>query len=360
LLRPHVAAARKVARAETPLQPWSLPAEAPGDPIELARALMAAAVLAPSTWNTQPWRFEMDGALRVVADTRRALPALDPDQKQMMMSLGAALENLLVAARAYGLRPTVSYFPRGTSNPLVAEVAWSHGDTRRDRGLFQAITERRTNRQEYDGRGIFPQNRSQLIAQVSEECRIHWMDSPEAIRALAEVCRDAAEARTLDRRAAAEQFAWMRRGDDDARTRGDGVTVSSLDYGGPARWLAGRYFNPNSWFLRFGAETAGRVARGAMRSAGAVALLTATRRDEGAWLRGGQCFERFALKATQLGIAQHPLNEAIADERFRDDVLRRFGAAGQEPLMLVRLGHAKRPRPTVRRAVALVSSFRNS
>jgi hypothetical protein len=97
-----------------------------------------------------------------------------------------------------------------------------------------------------------------------------------------------------------------------------------------------------------------------MLSAGAVALLTTARRDEGGWLRGGQCFERFALKATQLGIAHHPMNEAIGDERFRDDVLRRFGATGQEPLMLVRVGHAKRTHPTVRRAVAQVSSFRNS
>ena len=45
-----------------------------------------------------------------------------------MISLGAALENLLITARAYGLRPTVSYFPRGAGNPEVAEVTWANGD----------------------------------------------------------------------------------------------------------------------------------------------------------------------------------------------------------------------------------------
>ena len=89
-------------------------------------------------------------------------------------------------------------------------------------------------------------------------------------------------------------------------------------------------------------------------------LLTSTQTGDSAWLVGGQAYERFALRATALGIAHHPINDAIDAERFRGDVLRRFTALGEEPLMLVRLGHAKRPDPSVRRSVAYVASFRNS
>ena len=360
-LRPHLAWAKQAARGLPAIQPWVIPAVAPRDPIELTRALIGAAVLAPSTWNTQPWRFEVDGdRIRVVADTRRALPVIDPGQKGLLISLGAALENLLVAARAYGLRPTVSYFPYGQGSPTVAEVTWMHGDVRRDRGLFQAIPERRTNRREYDERGIFPQNRAQLLAQIPEDFRMHWLDDRGAIRDLGNLARDAAEARVLDHRAEAEQMAWMRFGDDAAARRGDGVTVDALEYGGPARWLAGRYFHPESWFLRFGAQAAGKRARGGFRSAGAVVLLTAMHGGENSRLVGGQVYERFALKATQLGIAHHPVNEPIDIERFRPEVMRRFNVTGEEPLMLVRLGHAKRPDPSVRRSVAYVASFRNS
>ena len=360
-LRPHLAWAKKAARWLPAIQPWEIPAAAPHDPVELTRALIGAAVLAPSTWNTQPWRFEVDGdRIRIVADARRSLPVIDPGQKSMMISLGAALENMLVTARAYGLRPTVTYFPYGPGNPAVAEVTWTHGDARRDRALFQAIPERRTNRREYDGRGIFPQNRAQLLAQIPEDFRMHWIDDREAIHALGNIARDAAEARVLDYRAEAEQMTWMRFGEDDAARRGDGVTVDALEYGGPARWLAGRYFHPESWFLRFGAQAAGKRARGGFRSAGAIALLTALRGDENSRLVGGQVYERFALKATQLGIAHHPVNEPIDIERFRPEVLRRFSATGEEPLMLVRLGHAKRPEASMRRSVAYVASFRNS
>ena len=54
----------------------------------------------------------------------------------------------------------------------------------------------------------------------------------------------------------------------------------------------------------------------------------------------------------------------VEDEKFPVAEIRAAGyeplVNGQEPLMLVRLGGAKRPKPSARRAVALVASFRNS
>jgi nitroreductase len=352
--------ARAGGRDKAHLQTWSLALEPPTEPVELARALIAAAVLAPSDWNCQPWRFEVDGTIRIVADRRRGLPALDPTGRGMMISLGAALENLLVAARAYGLRPTVTYFPRGLADPVVAEVSWATGDARRDRGLFHSIPLRRTNRRVFDGRGIFPENRAQLAAQVPESYRMYWMDSEDDIRELAELGRAAAEARAQNDRMAAEQFEWTRFGDDDALKRGDGITVDALEYGGLSRWFSRRYLDPKSRMNRFGVEATGRRAHSCLRTAGAVALLVSEKAGVSAWLMGGQAYERVALKATQLGIAHQPINEAIDIPDLRAELLRRFGVASGEPLMLVRLGHAKRPDPAPRRSVAMVAAFKNT
>ena len=111
-LAPSLAWARRAASTLPSLQPWTLPSVLPANPIEAGRALVGAAVLAPSHWNAQPWRFEVDAdELRVLLDPRRVLPLDDPDQRFAQMSLGAALENLLVAARAWGQQPTVRYLP---------------------------------------------------------------------------------------------------------------------------------------------------------------------------------------------------------------------------------------------------------
>jgi hypothetical protein len=361
-LRPHVALARKVARSVPPLQPWSLPGEPPADPTELARAIVAAAVLAPSHWNAQPWRMEVSGgAIRLLPDSRRALSVTDPDRVSMMMSLGAALENMLVTMRAYGFRPMVTYHHEGEGNgAAVAEVKWVAADRRRDRDLFLAIPERRTNRRKYDGRGIFMQNRSALMASVPSDLRLHWLDDQDQIHELGDLVHEATRALSLDRKAQAERVSWMRFSDGEARRTGDGITMDALDLGGPARWFARRYFDADSRFLGLGAGSAGKQAREAVRSSGALALLSMPRGAGVSPLLAGQAYERFALRATRLGIAHQPLRAPIESANHRADLLRAFGALGEDPLLLVRLGHARRPPASMRRAVSVVASFRNS
>src|SRR5262245_33762018 len=113
MLRPHAALAKRAAPPPTSLQPWALPTEAGSTPVDVARSLIGAAILAPSHWNTQPWRFESEGqTIRIVVDRQRALREIDPDGRSLYLSVGAALENLLIAARSYGLRLTAPSRPR--------------------------------------------------------------------------------------------------------------------------------------------------------------------------------------------------------------------------------------------------------
>lgn len=359
-LRPGAAWAKKLAATAPSLQPWSLPDSPPENGLDLARAVIGAAVLAPSHWNTQPWRMETEGeSIRLVVDPSRSLPALDPDQRSMFIALGAALENMLIALRAYGRQPNVEYLPDGGAKTVAARVTWTVAEARRDRVLFSAIPLRRTNRRDYDERGIYMQNRAALSAQVPGEVRIHWIDERDRINALADLVQEATEAQMRDRRVQNEQFAWMRF-DDQARKRGDGIKVDDLEYGGPALWFAGRTLNPGSMFARFGQGSTVRHARGAVRSSGALALLAIANGNPRTWINGGQAYERLALRATTLGIAHQPIHAPIETPRFRSDLAKAFGAIGEEPLMMLRLGHAKAPNPSVRRSVAMVASFRSS
>ena len=48
-----------------------------------ARSLLRYAILAPSGHNTQPWLFRLTGAgVEVRADRRRALPVVDPHDRE--------------------------------------------------------------------------------------------------------------------------------------------------------------------------------------------------------------------------------------------------------------------------------------
>jgi hypothetical protein len=358
-IRPLEAWARR-AEPGVALQPWSVPREMPGSTLDTVRALIGAGVLAPSDWNAQPWRFEVEGPqIRIVADPARTLPVTDPDRRGMMLGLGAALENMLVTARAYGLRPVVMYLPNEGANGVMAELTWTLGDQQRDRGLFSSIIERRTNRHDYDGRAIFTQNRVQLSAQVPDGIGLHWIDDRDRMRRVADLTHEATHAQMSDTRAQAEQYSWLRF-DGEEKKRGDGVPVDALEFAGPAQWFASRYFNPKSMFLGFGMDSSAKQARSQVRSSGALALLTASRKDEGTRLMAGQTFERLALRATSLGIAHHAMSAPIEVEKYRAPLLAEFGATGEDPLLLIRLGHAKPPKPSPRRAVSLVATYRNT
>jgi len=342
------------------LQSWRLPTDPPPAGLELVRGLIGAAVLAPSDWNSQPWYFEAGPErIRLLADPQRALPHSDPDRRGAFVALGAALENLLVAARAWGLQPAVDYLP-DAARGAVADVTWSDAGARRDRDLFGAITERRTNRRNYDGRRPLPHVRAQLTAQVADGSSLVWLDDHDGLRDLGQLVHDAVHAQVSDRSVQAEHQLWLRHDRRDAARRGDGVPVEALAMSGPANWFAGSYYDPTSWFLRFGAGSLAKRAREAVRTAGAAALLVAPSREGAAWLQGGQAYERLVLKATQLGLAHQPLNAPIGVERFRPALLRRFGLAGGEPLVLVRFGRDQRVAHTPRRAVALVSNLRGA
>jgi hypothetical protein len=70
----------------------------PGMTADQVLDALRAAGLAPSTHNTQPWRFRVaEGAFEVWADPSRRLPIVDPDDRQLRLACGAAMFNLRLA-----------------------------------------------------------------------------------------------------------------------------------------------------------------------------------------------------------------------------------------------------------------------
>src|SRR5918995_4037122 len=98
---------------------------------EQLRFLLRYAIVAPSTRNTQPWRFGVEENQVVVrADLSRAQPVADDDRRELYLSLGCAIENLLVAAEQFGFRHSIAYFPCYPDERVVATIAFLPGGHR--------------------------------------------------------------------------------------------------------------------------------------------------------------------------------------------------------------------------------------
>ena len=83
-----------------------------GLPEPVTRRVVAAAGMAPSLFNTQPWKFRLrPDRIEVHADVGRRLIATDPEDRELRIACGAALFNLRLAVHAHGVTPVVCLAP---------------------------------------------------------------------------------------------------------------------------------------------------------------------------------------------------------------------------------------------------------
>src|SRR5918912_3713151 len=93
-----------------------------GNASEKLRFILKYAVLAPSGHNTQPWifRINQNDTVELYADRTRALAVVDPDDRELVISCGAALFHLRLAIRHFGYTDITELFPHSEDKDLLA------------------------------------------------------------------------------------------------------------------------------------------------------------------------------------------------------------------------------------------------
>lgn len=301
-----------------------------------ARFLLRYAILAPSSHNTQPWKFAIRGhEIHVYADPTRWLRVADPDKREMYLSLGCALENLLLAAERFGLGHRVSYFPLPRNEDLVASVSLDAGGVPsglRDPALFRAMTSRRTNHKVYEQRPVPTALQERLKACCGDEAIDLYLTSHAETK-------DAVHRLVVQ--ADAVQFA-------DASFREElGYWIGQGVFGAP--WLLAKMGQLAVTHVNVGKSTAKRDTV-ALMSAPVLGLLTSRRNDRESQVRAGQAFERVFLMATTLGLSLQPVSQIVEVPETRATLTDLLPMIDRHPMQPFRLGFAAPERdPTPRR-----------
>lgn len=297
---------------------------------EQAQFLLRYAILAPSTHNSQPWAFAVDGGtVDVYADESRWLEVADPDGRELYVSVGCAVENLVVAAAHFGFEATVDVAPE-TDPSLAARVTLREADPS-PAGLFPAITERRTNHGVYEDRPLPVEFVDRLGAAADEPgVELYLVDDEATREELAE----------LQARADERLF------EDPAYREELGHWIGSGALG--ARWLTARIGQLAVTHLDLGDREAKKNSK-LVTSAPAMALLTTDANDRAAQVEAGRTFERAWLFATVEGVAVHPMNQIRQVSDLKRELVERLDLADRSLQVLFRLGYAapeetRRPR----------------
>ena len=286
--------------------------------------LLRYAILAPSARNTQPWAFSVQGnRVHLIADIRNTQPVADPDRRELYISIGCALENLLVAAEHFGFGHRVAYFPEPGGPDLVATATFEPGGTPSDARAGATLASILTR---HNDDGVFRPApvpewlRMRLLACCTDpDLQIlltgdrpfrHWIDALtlEADRT------DFAD--PLFRR---ELKYWI----------GRGVFGSP-----PVREQLQRAASPQVDL----AEHVARRDHAIVESAALLGLICALGDSHHLHVRVGQLFERLWLTATAMGVSINPMSQTMRHPRLRATVGEMLPSSGWTPQHFFRVG----------------------
>jgi hypothetical protein len=304
------------------------------------RTLVEAATAAPSIHNSQPWRF-LVGPRRIelYADPRRQLPIADASGRSLLISCGAALFNLRVAAAHLGFHPRVRLLP--SENPThVATVEVDHRHSRPgllDK-LYPAIWARRTNRHPFWSRRLPASALGRLVEAVAcENAVVRIYDDPDEVARIVDLLHDAEFEERNNPVGVAERTSWLA-----AEPRDDGVPMESL---GPVPKQTGAAFRDLANGARLTRPTA------SFETTPTVATLSTKHDGPVDWVHAGQALERLLLVATKQGLAASFMNQPLEQPDLRWLTRSPMTGLGYTQ-MLMRIGYGVPVAPTPRRPIA--------
>lgn len=309
-------------------------------------AIIRYATLAANSHNTQPWKFAIHAdQIEIHPDLTRTLPVVDHQNRSLWISLGCALENLVLAARAYGYETEISYPQNDTPYIRVRLLI----DSPLRSPAFEAIPFRQNTRSEYNGKKVDSNTLQQLTSiTVEPGIGLRLVVTPEEMETVSEYVTAGTLAQYSQRAFLNELISWLRFNEKEALSTRDGLYSKCSGNPSVPRWLG-------SWFVsrsRPVQQAESDVRK--LRSSAGVVVITAAAEDVASWVRVGRVYQRLALTMTSLGIKSALLNQPIEVPEIRDQFQSALSLAEMRPQLLVRFGYADPMPKSLRRPVEQV------
>ncbi len=332
---PWLAACSGIKRAD--LKPAQEPGAAPAGLDRRRAQILHHASLAPSGHNSQPWRVKIVAANQWVigADPDRRLPAVDPDNREVMLSLGAFAENLSLAAGALGLRADMRVVAQTSFDPEVIAVTLT--ESKPEEYPLERIARRMTAKHGYLPGEIRKDDVAALSAHMKGRL-FYFPRGTEHARCIEEEVVENFRIQAGRDDAQRELVRWLRLSDADAGRLRDGLTAEGMEITGLKGWFVRHFVDPEEFmkpdFRRQGVDLAQKLAG----EGGGWFVITSPGTRAADLIDTGRKFERLALMARERRIGIHPMTQSLEEEQGRSRIAGSH-SAGIIPQFILRVGY---------------------
>jgi len=298
------------------------------------RAALTLASRAPSLHNSQPWLWRVGPhSLHLYADRSLHLKHADPDQREFIVSCGAALNHCVLALAAMGWQATIHRLPNPDEPDHLASITLHrHPATETDVILAAAISNRRTDRRNFSSRPVDLGDVAWMGARVARMgVSLRRVETTSDFKA---ILTQAVWQHAYDSDYARELTTWSGRYAATAGVPARNTPESDPHSAVPARFFAGSALDQsphappaydNGVLLALGTSADDELSRLRAGEATSVALLTATTRGL------ATCLVSEVLEVAE---TRKMLRSEIFDDRYHPQILVRVGWApvDAEPL----------------------------
>ncbi|MFO7461464.1 MAG: nitroreductase family protein [Desulfatiglandales bacterium] len=311
--------------------------------------ILYLASLAPSSHNTQPWTVRIPEPKRWVigSDKKQWLPVVDPDNRELLLSIGAFLENLVIAAGTYGYETDVQITAKSPLDAEIAEIRLKKGKT--PDFPIEKIIKRRTIRSGYLDTAVKGEDLKYITQHDMESCNLLNMPSPHSFyfpqdshqaKYLQEGTIEANRTQAFRDQAQEELAHWIRFSNKEAKQHRNGLTPESMEIQGFAGWFVRNFYNHESVLKKsFRNQTVDVVAK-QVKTCGGWMVVTSTDSQIQTVIDYGRVFESVLLRARDKMIAVHPMSQMLEEEPWKNDVAKDLGVTG-EVQWILRIGYVK-------------------
>ena len=317
--------------------------------------ILELASLAPSGHNTQPWGIRLVDPYTwiITSDEQRWLPAVDPDQRETLLSIGAFIENLVVAAGCYGYEIDLKLLAKTSKDTDIVEVTLNKINSHSaDNGLAERITRRRVVRKGYLAREIGEGDLRHIINDDSA-CFHYFPPHSRQGRSLSEGTIEANRQQAYRNEAQEELAEWIRWSDGEAKRFRDGLTPAGMEIAGLAGWYVRHFYRRKNVLSKAFRDATVKSVMELVGRHGGWLVITSEESSVASLLKTGRRFQRMFLRSRDKMIAIHPMTQMLEETQLKHEVVNDLGLTVPVQFIL-RVGYLEAyPDPvTLRRPVS--------
>lgn len=284
-------------------------------PLHVLHEIATAGTLAPSGDNLQPWRFGFDeGTLLIFDDPTRDHSLFNVRNLASYIALGAALENIMIAASKFHYCATIYYFPDEANTDLIARVCFDFGTEVHP--LAEFIDRRCTNRKPYK-KDVISESTLKSLEPDKErlsDIGLLWMHDPQELKKLGNVVACADRLLLENPLIHSQLFSTIRWNKTQVEATRDGLPIETLELGrlGSKAFRLLKDWSVVNLLNKVGlSRFASRQSIVLMHRCSAAGLIVAPNTSPMSFIRVGQAFQRLWLQTAKANLALQPMTAII-------------------------------------------------